>query len=745
MGDTITLHGNMQGFLWRDEKSGASRLLLETDFPMYVESQYKRMRIDRGFEGDVAWYDVSVNAYETPCPAYDDMAPICVRGRFQPAKDARFQWDFVAESIEPDADRETAMRFLAKMIGYAAARSVIAHVGHDIYGYGSNQEAANALVAAAGVEKARRTIAVIKRLKVTCDTFRLLSGAGVPYPYVLKAVKKYGVVAAERIAESPYAVCQALGIGFREADAIAKGRDVERLSVERMAFAGRAAVREATGSGHTRIPVALVQRAYAKLVGGNADVTVPFTEHPQMGVRVVGGENAYVIVDELDQAEKRICQNIFRLIQLNKKRDFRVGVIEEIEAQNGICLGNQQRKTVERILGTPGISIMTGGPGTGKTTTLRTMLEAYRTSYPNRTIRCCAPTGRAAQKMSESTGFPATTMHRTLEVRPMGDDFVCRNRENPIEADLVVIDEMSMADVQIFDKFVEALRTGTDLWLVGDPDQLEAVGPGAVLYDIISASKGLIDVCQLTEVFRQKAGSPIIKNAKAILNGSAQLTTCDSFTITKTTGQETLAATVRMAVDAYDAADPFRTQVLTPANTGTAGVNALNKAIQAAVNPLRQGERQMVYGSLTFRPRDKVIMVHNNYDTEYGYCNGDVGVIKSCDGASITINSRGRDIVIPRSMFNEVRLAYAMTIHKSQGSDFENVIIALPGDMAHMMTQNLLYTAVTRARSGVAIVDDRGSLAKAVWESRKGTRQTYLQTYIAEEKARRGMKTSVAA
>ena len=338
---------------------------------------------------------------------------------------------------------------------------------------------------------------------------------------------------------------------------------------------------------------------------------------------------------------------------------------------------------------------MNGGPGTGKTTTIKGIIYAFERIHPNAVVKLCAPSGRAAQRMSESTGKPATTVHRLLDYRPFGDTEIHKDAADPIEADLIVVDEMSMMGVELFDIFLEAVKTGTTLVLVGDIDQLEAVGPGAVFRDLLNAPDSLTQKVLLTEIFRQKEGSPIIVNAGYINNGIHNLKLCNDFQVIHTKNEEeTLKECISLMQRLYNPDDPFETQILCPANKGESGIRSLNTALQSLLNGNAKGVR---YGSTVFRKNDKIIMFRNNYAADY--YNGDIGIIKDIDENNrMKVEIRGNQFEIKRDMLDDMHLSYGMTIHKSQGSEFQNVIVVLPMEPKSMLVRNLLYTAVTGLR-----------------------------------------------
>jgi exodeoxyribonuclease V alpha subunit len=348
--------------------------------------------------------------------------------------------------------------------------------------------------------------------------------------------------------------------------------------------------------------------------------------------------------------------------------------------------------------------------------------------YPKHKIALCAPTGRAAQRMSESTGMEATTVHRLLDYRPYGDTPSCKDRNNPIDADFIIVDEVSMTDIALFDMLLEAVKDNTMVLLVGDIHQLESVGPGAVLRDLLECSSTIIPRIMLTEVFRQKGGSPIIENAMRINDGNIHMVEAPEFKIIKTKcPEQSLEVIQRLMHEMYDPRNPFETQILCPARKGLAGINNLNTVLQRQLNPSNQC---LHFGQTEFRPNDKILMTENNY--EAGYYNGDIGIIKTITPSGILVDIRDQDFLIPKSELHNMRLSYGLTIHKSQGSEFKNVIVSMPMDPPGMLVRNLFYTGVTRAKKNVIIVNEGTSMQTSIKVANEGSRgrRTLLKGFI---------------
>ncbi|NLT13477.1 MAG: AAA family ATPase, partial [Clostridiales bacterium] len=387
----------------------------------------------------------------------------------------------------------------------------------------------------------------------------------------------------------------------------------------------------------------------------------------------------------------------------------------------GVKYAEQQREAFQ-LLKTGGVGIITGGPGTGKTTVIKGLLAAYQKMFPDRVIKLCAPTGRASQRMKEATGREATTIHRLLEYKPFENTATYKNGANPIDADFLFVDEGSMISIDVADLLFSAIRSGTTVLIAGDIDQLPSVGTGNVLNDLIES--GVIPVIALKKTHRQAEGSVIIDNAKKIREGYSNLSACDDFEIFVRDDDEIPDVIEEQFLKYYKTEDVFSAQVLVPARKrqGT-GAKDINKRLQAIINTSSKG---LTYSDTTFKTGDKVMLMRNNYTAEDAYFNGDVGVVLSTDETGLDLLIDGQKIRIDESQLNDVSLAYATTIHKSQGSEYDVAICVMPSEPSIMLQRNLLYTAITRAKKKVILIAAPNAIDRAVFTRDSVKRQSLL-------------------
>jgi exodeoxyribonuclease V alpha subunit len=543
-----------------------------------------------------------------------------------------------------------------------------------------------------------------------------------------RIVEKYDDRAAVMLERHPYRLAiEVRGIGFRTADRLAQSLGLSRDHPERVQAGVLHVLGTLADSGH----VLAERQALASDCGRLLDVDPAHAEAAidalwGAGRVVVAGDGVYLA--HLEQAEREVAQHLRRLL-LAPGRDLRgwERAIEAFEKAAGYPLSAEQRDSVERVAREK-VLVITGGPGVGKTTIVRAILHVFQSA--RLTVRLAAPTGRAAKRLSESTRQPAVTLHRLLDYDPHLHAF-SRNPASPLEAQAVVVDEASMVDIELARSLLGALPDAGRLVLVGDVDQLPSVGPGAFLHDVIESH--VLPTVRLNRIFRQSEASSIVKSAHAILNGEEPVSDAgeaerpEFFVIPKrdaADAAETIRKLVVERIPQRFGLDPRRDiQVLTPMHRGPAGTVALNQLLQRSLNPSKVGiehkQEMLTLG-------DKVMQIKNDYEKEA--FNGDLGRVVALDAAAgeLAVDFEGRVVRYVGRELDALRLAYATSIHKSQGSEYPAVIIPLSTSHFPMLSRNLLYTAVTRAKRLCVLVADPRALRIALDEQRRERRSTGL-------------------
>ena len=623
-------------------------------------------------------------------------------------------------------------------------------------------------------ERKARDIAVsYNEKKEMQDAIIFLTGYGISINLAVKIFNEYGQEMYKIIRSNPYKIAEDInGVGFKTADEIAERMGISSDSDFRIRAALLYTLLNASQLGHMYLPKQmLVAKTYSLLVADN----VPYNEEleDEIGSQIIELQmTGKAIVKELAGDVTAVYAAANYYIELNSARilsdidlDFTSEdrpldkMLAQIEKAEKITLEEKQKLAIKNAVNN-GVAVITGGPGTGKTTTINAMIKMFEKL--NLELLLAAPTGRAAKRITEATGYTAQTIHRLLELSGGGIDeegnrsaytFV-RNSNNPLEADVIIIDEMSMVDSSLFYSLLQAIMPGTRLVLVGDSNQLPSVGPGNVLKDIIRS--GVFSVTVLDKIFRQGENSDIITNAH-LINAGKQLEinnkSRDFFYIPRQGSQDIIAELKHLILDSlpgFFQVDPMNIQVLTPMRKYELGVENLNKRLQEILNPSSRSIPEKEKNDVVFRKGDKVMQIKNNYKLEWkimdakdrfvkeegvGVFNGDVGFIKEIDefDQKIVVEyDDGRLVDYLYSQLDELEHAYAITIHKSQGSEYPVVVIPLLTGPAKLLNRNLLYTAVTRARKGVVIVGNIGLVKTMIDNIDEQKRYTTFAERLAE-------------
>ena len=625
-------------------------------------------------------------------------------------------------------------------IGPIYAKRMVGLFGKDVFDIIEASPERLREVEGIGPKRAGRLTAAWADQKVVREIMVFLHQHGVGTARAVRIFKTYGADAVQVMSENPYRLARDIrGIGFRTADLIAEKFGVERTAMIRVRAGISYALTEAMGAGHCGLPASELTALAVKLLDVPKDLVGTALKLELNEKTVVAdsvAETPCVFLSGLHHAEQAIAEHLRRLAggplpwpQIDAGK-----ALPWVEARTGLTLAASQANAVRMALRSK-TTVITGGPGVGKTTIVNAILRIL--SAKGVTLLLCAPTGRAAKRMSEATGMEARTIHRLLEFSPKAFRFR-RNGDNPLDCGLLVIDEISMVDVMLMQSLLRAVPDHAALLMVGDIDQLPSVGPGQVLADIINS--GAIPVVRLTEVFRQAARSRIVTsahriNAGRIPNLDASGGESDFYFVPAENPEqavERIIDLVRSHIPRRFGLDPVRDiQVLCPMNRGGAGARSLNIELQAALNPA--GAVRIERFGWTFAPGDKIMQIENDYDKDV--YNGDTGYVEDVDAAEgeLTAGFDGRSVAYGFGELDVLVPAYAVTIHKSQGSEYPAVVIPMLTQHYAMLQRNLLYTGITRGKRLVVLVGQRKAVAIAVKNVSGRRRWSKLNEWLSPE------------
>lgn len=676
-------------------------------------------------------------------------------------------------TILPPDDEISIERYLGsgavKGVGEALAARIVKCFGKDTYRIIEEEPERLAEVKGISERKAREIAMSVNEKREARDAISFLQQYGISNTLSIRIYEAYGMRLYGIMKENPYRLAEDIdGIGFKLADEIASKIGIHTDADYRIRSGILYVLSQAGAEGHCYLPDdELLQRA-GTLLELDAEVCRPQLQNLAIDKKLViknhpqQEEGCKVYASSFYYAELN-CAKMLHDLNITEQEEQRsaaetektLGKIREIEAELEIELDELQRRAVLESIQN-GIFILSGGPGTGKTTTINTIIRYFMKEGMD--VYLAAPTGRAAKRMTEATGYESKTIHRLLELNGNVSDHSGtagfeKNEENPLEADVIIVDEMSMVDIFLFQALLKAVTVGTRLILVGDVNQLPSVGPGQVLQDLIASER--FPVIMLEKIFRQAGESDIVMNAHHIHAGEPiriDNKSRDFFFLERSDVNVIYKHMIQLILQKlppYVGAQPYDIQVLTPMRKGKLGVETLNEILQKYLNPPSSDKKEYQSGSVTLREQDKVMQIKNNYQLEWevvsrygipidkgvGVFNGDIGVIRRIDEYAhevVVEYDEHRQVTYPYAALDEIELAYAVTIHKSQGSEYPAVVMPILSGPRMLFNRNLLYTGVTRARNCVTILGSAQTLREMVDNDCQNKRYTGLNERIRE-------------
>ena len=671
---------------------------------------------------------------------------------------------FKVQSFEEKAPQDVVAieRYLGsgaiKGVGIALAARIVRRFKEDTFRIIEEEPERLAEIKGISERKAMEIADQVNAKRDLRQAMIFLQQYGISTTLAVKIYNQYGQEVYGILQENPYRMADDIeGVGFQTADEIASRVGIRTDSDFRIRSGIQYALLQASGEGHTYLPMGELTGRASQLLGLEPE----YIENHYMNLAM----DRKIIMRQVDGVTQMYSSAFFYMeantATMLKQLDISYDVpdieiemrLRQIEKQTKMDLDEHQVEAVKEAVRN-GLLIITGGPGTGKTTTINTIIRYFEMEGMD--IFLAAPTGRAAKRMSETTGFEARTIHRMLELNGgmEGNAGFERNEQNPLETDVIIIDEMSMVDISLMYALLKAVVAGTRLILVGDVNQLPSVGAGSVLKDIIDS--GMFHTVKLTKIFRQASTSDIIVNAHKINRGepvSLDNKSMDFFFLKRYDADKIINVTlqlIKQKLPKFVGASEYDIQVLTPMRKGLLGVERLNTVLQMYLNPPDASKREKEYGSTLFREGDKVMQVKNNYQLEWeirskyglmidkgtGIFNGDMGIIEEINDFAETMTisfDEGRMVEYPYKLLEELELAYAITIHKSQGSEYPAVVIPLLTGPRMLMNRNLLYTAVTRAKKCVTIVGNDETFQMMIENNAEQRRYSGLKDRLTEE------------
>ena len=729
MEELTTREGTVQSVIFQNEENGYTVLRLVTE------------------EGELITVVGCI-----PCAAPGEHLGVSGTWETHPQHGAQLRAEEVERRLPEDAEELISYlgSGICKGLGPATARRLVERFGAETADVISSQPEKLSLIKGITARRAMEISESFRRHMGLRRLMAFLAQYGLPPVLAIRLRQIYGDGALDAIRRDPYLLsADAGGLPFSAADEIAMSMGFSARSPERLRSALLFELSHNEGNGHVFLPRPKLLAATAQLLGDEDGVEEALDtlidEGKVFSETVANVEACYLL--RLHEAEDYACRKLRNLLSATADVSSRAGkTVDEIEAAQGITYAPLQRKAVE-LAAEHGVLILTGGPGTGKTTTVRGIVSLFERM--GLAIVLAAPTGRAAQRLGELTGREAQTVHRLLGMswnEATHEVTFTKGEKEPLEADAVIVDEMSMVDLPLFAALLRALRPGTRLVMVGDADQLPSVGAGNVFSDLIRSGK--VETVFLREVFRQAERSAIIRNAHAVNAGEPprlQNDQGDFYFLCRRDAQRAVSTVVelcqsrlpeKMGIPVGDI------QVLTPTRKGPAGTENLNRLLQEALNPAKPGQPEIRWGERIFRPGDRVMQTRNDYDILWekedgtvgsGVFNGDVGRIQAIDPAGewLAILYEDRKALYSLEMLSEIDLAYAQTVHKAQGSEYPCVVLCAMPSAPGLMVRGVLYTALTRARELLILVGDDAAVREMAANDRRARRYSGLRWRLA--------------
>ncbi len=663
----------------------------------------------------------------------------------------RYGKQFAAQSFQrnmPDKD-DALVRYLSsgfvKGVGVITAQRIVEKFGSETPSI--LEESPQRLVEIKGITSAKAMMIgnAVSSQKALSDIIMFFTKYGLSPAKGAKAYKYLGDGAVEKIKNDPYIlISEKYGLRFKQADGIARQENEDfgeyMQSDSRICAGIRYVLGRAKSSGHSYLPMNILMLSCKKVLRLDDDL-IEIQIEKMLKEKLLSSVEECIYLTEMYDAEKYVSDKVTRLasMEFNYSEKYEYSLMESLEELHVDLDELQTQACVSAIEN--GVSVISGGPGTGKTTIIKALISVFEKT--GKSYKLAAPTGRAAKKMQDSSDRDSRTIHRLLEIEFMGDGGdmqFARNENKPIDADVVIIDEMSMVDIELMQSLLKAINAGTRLILIGDMDQLPAVGPGKVLQDIIES--GTLECTILNNIYRQETGSSIPIMARDINNGVMPDLNPDDGSmlfIEERGGRNIFAKMTEIIKQEMKTSSDI--QVITPGKKGDTGTINLNVMMQDVFNPIRAGKREKKYINRTFREGDKVMQIKNNYEITYttlydegtGVYNGDIGYLEEIDNESekmTVVFEGGKTVIYESSESDQLESAYAITVHKSQGSEYEVVIMPLYGVNELLQNRNLLYTAVSRAVKKLYIIGSKDVLMSMIRNVNKKPRYSGLREML---------------